>query len=188
MCKIQCARILRFDHYALSRSSKTQFRWKVRYHRRIRVPYRIRKACPSKPRPVWVVPTTTPRQISPWGRRYVWWTIVWIVEVWNSVLRQILSPLPQSWFSGSETMDSTGSHEDYNATPLCTEADCDEIYRTSRKGRQVGRGVSVDLWYAVVDEKRTLWNIGLRDCLGTSYRHWPSDSGERDRTGWKRYW
>lgn len=26
--------------------------------------------------------------------------------------------------------------------PLCTEADCDEVYRSARKGRQVGRGVS----------------------------------------------
>lgn len=43
---------------------------------------------------------------------------------------------------GSETIDSTSSHEEYNPTPLCTENDCDEIYRTARKGRQVGRGVS----------------------------------------------
>lgn len=43
--------------------------------------------------------------------------------------------------SGSETIDSTSSHEEYNLTPLCTENDCDEIYRTARKGRTVGKGV-----------------------------------------------
>ncbi|CAF3336885.1 unnamed protein product [Rotaria socialis] len=47
---------------------------------------------------------------------------------------------------GSETLDSTSSHEDYNATPLCTESDCDEIYRTARKGRQVGRGAFGIVW------------------------------------------
>ena len=46
-------------------------------------------------------------------------------------------------FPGSETVDSTSSHEEQSAIPLCTETDCDEIYRTARKGRQVGRGVSL---------------------------------------------
>ena len=43
--------------------------------------------------------------------------------------------------TGSETLNSSSSHEDYGGAPLCTDADCDEIYRTARKGRQVGRGV-----------------------------------------------
>ena len=47
------------------------------------------------------------------------------------------------YFSGSETIDSTSSQEDCNTTPLCTENDCDEIYRTARKGRQIGRGVRI---------------------------------------------
>ena len=48
-------------------------------------------------------------------------------------------------FLGSETIDSTSSQEDFSNTPICTENDCDEIYRTARKGRQVGRGVSLTL-------------------------------------------
>jgi len=40
-------------------------------------------------------------------------------------------------------MGSNSSQEDYSTTPLCTENDCDEIYRTARKGRQVGRGVII---------------------------------------------
>ncbi|CAF3844301.1 unnamed protein product [Adineta steineri] len=47
---------------------------------------------------------------------------------------------------GSETIDSTSSHEDYGTTPLCIEADCDEIYRTARKGRQVGKGAYGVVW------------------------------------------
>lgn len=47
------------------------------------------------------------------------------------------------FFQGSETIDSTSSHEDYSTVPLCTENDCEEVYRTARKGRQVGRGVCI---------------------------------------------
>ncbi|CAF1465187.1 unnamed protein product [Adineta ricciae] len=47
---------------------------------------------------------------------------------------------------GSETIDSTGSHEDYSSTPLFTENDCDEIYRTARKGKQVGKGAYGVVW------------------------------------------
>ena len=49
--------------------------------------------------------------------------------------------LSQDPSTGSETLNSSSSHEDYGGAPLCTDADCDEIYRTARKGRQVGRGV-----------------------------------------------
>ncbi|UJR26945.1 hypothetical protein I4U23_008253 [Adineta vaga] len=47
---------------------------------------------------------------------------------------------------GSETIDSAGSHDDYNSTPLCLETDCDEIYRTGRKGKQVGKGAYGTVW------------------------------------------
>lgn len=65
--------------------------------------------------------------------------------------------------SGSETIDSTSSHEDYSTIPLCTENDCDEIYRTATKGRQVGRGVIIR--NKQISGKVFLCSVGLWNCL-----------------------
>ena len=75
--------------------------------------------------------------------------------------------------SGSETIDSTSSHEDYSTIPLCTESDCDEIYRTARKGRQVGRGVSLKQNFQ--KRKNLNFPLGIWYCLVIFDNNWTND-------------
>ncbi|CAF1461389.1 unnamed protein product [Adineta ricciae] len=84
---------------------------------------------------------------------------------------------------GSETIDSTGSHEDYSSTPLCTENDCDEIYRTARKGKQVGKGVS----YLTQNPRGKQQTPGFRDSVDSIGLHWtPKGTPEGTPTGFHR--
>ncbi len=76
-------------------------------------------------------------------------------------------------FLGSETIDSNSSQEDFNNTPICTENDCDEIYRTARKGRQVGRGVSLKSNFQA--KKIVFVSIGIRNCLVMFNNDRPND-------------